>query len=152
MKTLQVRYKHTNIIARDWKRLANFYEKVFNCKRLLPERHLQGSWLDKVTALEKVSLDGVHLLLPGYGEKDPTLEIFSYNKIEDKPLPKTNRSGIAHIAFEVDNVQNYYSKVIENGGKKIGDITTQTVEGVGKLTVVYMLDPEDNIIELQSWS
>jgi len=35
-------YKHTNIIAKDWERLAKFYEDAFGCVRVPPERHLSG--------------------------------------------------------------------------------------------------------------
>lgn len=45
-----------------------------------------------------------------------------------------------------------YKKVLENGGKALGEITNKEVPGVGLLTFVYMSDPEDNIIELQNWS
>ena len=36
---MKAKYKHTNIVARDWQKLAEFYEDVFGCARLLPERH-----------------------------------------------------------------------------------------------------------------
>lgn len=35
-----MRFAHTNIAARDWKTLANFYIKVFECKIKPPERDL----------------------------------------------------------------------------------------------------------------
>jgi hypothetical protein len=39
---MKARYKYTNLIARDWQRLAQFYEDVFGCVRVPPERHLSG--------------------------------------------------------------------------------------------------------------
>ncbi|MBN2520689.1 MAG: VOC family protein [Bacteroidales bacterium] len=42
-----VKYIHTNIVAKDWQKLADFYEKVFGCKKLYPERNLKGEWIDK---------------------------------------------------------------------------------------------------------
>ena len=38
-----IRYVHTNLIARDWKKLAKFYVKVFGCKLKPPERNLKGT-------------------------------------------------------------------------------------------------------------
>ena len=32
------RYVHTNLIARDWRRLAAFYESVLGCVPVHPER------------------------------------------------------------------------------------------------------------------
>jgi predicted enzyme related to lactoylglutathione lyase len=32
------KYVHTNLIAKDWKRLSGFYETVFGCVAVAPER------------------------------------------------------------------------------------------------------------------
>lgn len=40
------KFVHTNLIAQNWKRLAEFYEEVFGCRPLPPERRLKGQWLD----------------------------------------------------------------------------------------------------------
>ena len=73
-----MKYVHTNIIARDWKLLADFYIKVFECKPVLPERDIKGDWLEKGTGVKNASLRGIHLLLPGFDNDGPTLEIFQY--------------------------------------------------------------------------
>ena len=73
-----IKYVHTNLVAKDWKSLAQFYIKVFGCKRKPPERNLSGKWLDTLTALKNANVKGIHLQLPGYGQKGgPTLEVFS---------------------------------------------------------------------------
>jgi predicted enzyme related to lactoylglutathione lyase len=41
--------------------------------------------------------------------------------------------------------------VLEHGGSHVGEAASTTVPGVGRLTVVYLADPEGNIIELQAW-
>jgi predicted enzyme related to lactoylglutathione lyase len=149
---MKARYKHTNIIAHDWKALSRFYEDVFECQRVLPERHLSGPWLDKGTGVKDAQFSGVHLHLPGCGEKGPTLEIYQYSKNENKLKSVANREGFAHIAFEVDDVKKAVDEVIEHGGGMIGSITTSEIKGVGDLTFVYVTDPEGNIVELQSWT
>ncbi|PYI70612.1 MAG: glyoxalase, partial [Verrucomicrobia bacterium] len=75
------KYVHTNLIARDWKRLVQFYSEVFGCQPKGPERDLSGNWLDSVNAVPNAHLRGVHLRLPGYGDDGPTLEIFSYDQL-----------------------------------------------------------------------
>jgi len=75
---MRAKYKHTNIIAQDWQKLAGFYEKVFGCVRVLPERHLSGAWLDKGVGVPDAKISGVHLRLPGHGDSGPGLEIFQY--------------------------------------------------------------------------
>jgi len=149
---MKARYKHTNIIARDWRSLAQFYEDVFGCVRVPPERNLAGEWLSKGTGVPDARFCGVHLRLPGVGENGPTLEIYQYEKNEARPAIAANREGISHIAFEVTDVEQAALEVLSKGGSKVGDVATCGVDGVGLLTFVYVADPEGNIIELQAWS
>ena len=149
---IRAKYVHTNLIARDWKRLARFYCDVFACEPTGPERDLSDTWLDGVTSLPNTRLRGVHLRLPGYGDEGPTLEIFSYDKLIEHELPKANECGFAHIAFAVDDVDQALQAVITAGGGAVGEIAKAEVDGVGMLHVVYARDPEGNIVELQKWS
>ena len=147
-----MRFAHTNIVARDWKRLSDFYVRVFNCRVKPPQRRLSGSWLDHATGLQNAILEGVHLLLPGHGDSGPTLEIFSYQKIyECEPL-MANHTGFTHIAFEVDDVDLTLNQALKSGGQLLGDVTEKTVDGIGDLKFVYFRDPEGNIVEIQSWN
>jgi predicted enzyme related to lactoylglutathione lyase len=152
MMAINARYVHTNLIARDWKKLVRFYGDVFICIPKGPERDLSGEWLDRVTALSAARLRGVHLRLPGYGDDGLTLEIFRYDGMPDRRLPMPNEPGFAHIAFAVDDVEKALETVISAGGGSVGEIATTEVGGVGSLQVVYARDPEGNIVELQKWS
>ena len=67
------RFGHTNLIARDWQRLARFYIDLFGCEIVPPERDFAGATLEKMTGLDGAHLRGVHLRLPGYGDNGPTL-------------------------------------------------------------------------------
>jgi hypothetical protein len=62
---MTIKYVHTNIIAKDWRSLADFYVQVFACKPLYPERNLAGEWIDQMTNIGNVRLRGIHLCLPG---------------------------------------------------------------------------------------
>jgi catechol 2,3-dioxygenase-like lactoylglutathione lyase family enzyme len=95
-------------------------------------------------------LRGEHLRLPGHGPEGPTLEIFNYNILKEKPAAAVNRPGFGHIAFVVDDVPAAREAVIAAGGRAVGDVVTLT-NALGKqLTWVYVTDPEGNILELQS--
>lgn len=147
------RYAHTNIIARDCHKLIDFYKKVLNCRSINETRDQQGEWLDRLTGLRNAHIVGEHLLLPGCGDDHPTLEIYSYDEMEESELSPTNRRGIAHLAFEVDDVRKTLQAVIENGGSAVGElITVDNPNHDNKRAVfVYARDPEGNILELQSW-
>lgn len=60
-----VRYVHTNLIAPDWRRLANFYEAVFGCQVVPPIRDFAAHEIDAGTGVPGAALRGVHLRLPG---------------------------------------------------------------------------------------
>ncbi len=146
-----MRFAHTNIVSTDWKKLTEFYVKTFNCKIVPPIRSQSGKWLDKGTGLKNAKLEGAHLLLPGYGEYGPTLEIYQYKNIENQEWIPPNKRGFGHIAFEVENVEVTLKNLMNNGGVKSGEITKKKVGAVGEITFVYARDPEGNLIELQSW-
>ena len=149
---MSTRYTHTNIIAKDWRKLVHFYEEVFDCVFVPPQRDQSGDWLSKGTGVENAALQGMHLRLPGFGDNGPTLEIFSYSQVEEKLPPVANRLGFGHLAFSVDNVQQRLEQVIKHGGSTVGQVVEKEVPGVGTLTFVYATDPEDNIVEIQNWS
>jgi predicted enzyme related to lactoylglutathione lyase len=67
-------------------------------------------------------------------------------------VPQTDQPGFGHIAFAVTNVGQMIKSLKKNGGTLVGKRITTTIEGVGRLDVVYGRDPEGNIIELQKWS
>lgn len=146
------RFVHVNIIADDWRALARFYEEVFGCERVGPERDLSGQWLEDGTGVPGVQIRGVHLRLPGYRMGGPTLEIFEYNQREGRGKTAINRPGFAHVAFAVEDVEGARDAVLAAGGGEIGEVVSLDVPGAGRVEFVYLTDPEGNIIELQRWS
>ena len=149
---LNARFVHTNLIAQDWKRLARFYERVFGCTPVPPERELGGQWLEKATGVANAQIRGVHLRLPGYGGQGPTLEIFQYNHEEEGQETAANRPGFRHIAFSVADVEAARDAVIAAGGGNVGELVCVEIPDAGTLTFVYVTDPEGNVLELQHWS
>jgi predicted enzyme related to lactoylglutathione lyase len=143
-----MRYTHTNLIAGDWRRLADFYIKVFECVPVPPERDLKGMWLDEAVNLEDAHIRGIHLQLPGYTD-GPTLEIFQYSKQTLLQTPQANHPGLRHLAFTVSEIEETIEKIKENGGKPLGKPTRILIEGVGELVFAYLRDPEGNIVEVQ---
>ncbi len=147
----KIKFVHTNIIAKDWRRLAQFYIDVFDCEPMYPERDLSGEWIEKITNIPNVAIKGIHLRLPGY-TNGPTLEIFEYNKLstlDKKPL--INDPGFSHIAFHVNDIEEILQKLISNGGEPYGELIEKEYDEIGILKVMYTKDIEGNIIEIQNW-
>jgi catechol 2,3-dioxygenase-like lactoylglutathione lyase family enzyme len=143
-------YAHTNLIARDWRRLAAFYEEVFGCVPVPPERDLSGPWLEAGAGVEGAHIRGMHLRLPG--TDGPTLEIFQYGSSPEAPRPEANHLGFMHLAFRVDDVEEAVQAVLGGGGSRVGPLVSREVPGAGLLSFAYVRDPEGNLLELQRWN
>jgi predicted enzyme related to lactoylglutathione lyase len=146
------RYVHTNLIAYDWRKLADFYQQLFGCIPVPPERDYQGERLEAGSGVRGAHLRGMHLRLPGYGEDGPTLEILNYNVLAERPPTAANRLGFGHIAFAVDDVPAARAAVLAAGGRAVGEVVTLQIATGARVTWCYVTDPEGNIVELQSWS
>jgi predicted enzyme related to lactoylglutathione lyase len=144
------RYVHINLIARDWQRLARFYEDVFGCMPVPPERNLSGAEMEAGTGVPGARLRGMHLRLPGTGPDGPTLEIFQYSEPAADAPRVANRPGFAHIAFAVESVAEARELVLSHGGTAVGDVVTVAISPTARVTWCYVRDPEGNIIELQA--
>ena len=106
-----------------------FYELVFGCVPVPPQRKLSGAWLEAATGVPDAALEGEHLRLPGYGEGGPTLEIFSYETNLERPAPAANRLGFGHIALEVDDVRAALDRVLAHGGRALGQVQSRAAAG-----------------------
>jgi catechol 2,3-dioxygenase-like lactoylglutathione lyase family enzyme len=149
--TTNAKFVHTNLVAKDWRKLARFYEQVFGCTPVPPERDLSGQWLDEAVGIPGARVQGIHLRLPGYGDKGPTLEVFQYNPEKESLEATANRPGFGHIAFAVDDVEATRQAVLAAGGGELGQVTSVEVAGAGPITFAYLTDPEGNIVEVQRW-
>jgi catechol 2,3-dioxygenase-like lactoylglutathione lyase family enzyme len=149
--TIQARYVHTNVIARDWRSLARFYQDVFGCTPVPPERDYSGEDLDRGTGVRGARLTGCHLRLPGVGADGPTLEIFQYTPEGERVAPSIHRPGFGHIAFSVASVAEARAEVLSYGGSSIAEIVELTLPSGEPVEWCYVADPEGNGIELQTW-
>jgi catechol 2,3-dioxygenase-like lactoylglutathione lyase family enzyme len=150
--SIPAKYVHTNLVAEDWRGLARFYQEVFGCVVVGPERDYRGETLEAGTGIDGAHLTGVHLRLPGYGEEGPTLEVFSYTPREKRIRTAVNRPGYGHIAFAVEDVAQAKETVLAAGGGEIGEVVTLRLSNGARVTWCYVTDPEGNVIELQKWS
>jgi predicted enzyme related to lactoylglutathione lyase len=146
------RFVHTNLVARDWRALASFYERVFSCVPVPPERHFWGAALEAGTGVAGARLDGVHLRLPGYGDAGPTLELFTYSPGVERGASAVNAPGFGHVAFQVESVSEARAEVLREGGSAVGEVVTLTTVDGRRVTWCYVRDPEGNVVELQSWA
>jgi predicted enzyme related to lactoylglutathione lyase len=149
---IDARFGHVNLVAADWRALADFYERVFGCVFVPPERDLSGPVLEAGTGVAGATIRGAHLRLPGLGDGGPTLEIFQYGSGPERPPTAINRPGFGHIAFAVPDVEAAREAVLAAGGGVVGEVVTTGTSDGRRVTWTYLTDPEGNILELQAWS
>jgi predicted enzyme related to lactoylglutathione lyase len=149
---IDAKFGHVNVIAKDWQKLADFYEAVFGMQIVPPLRDYRGPDLEAGTGINGAALRGAHLRLPGLGPDGPTLEIYQYESGPAALPAAANRPGYQHIAFAVPDVPAAREAVFSAGGRKVGAIVIATTADGRRVTWTYVSDPEDNIVELQSWA
>ena len=147
-----IRFAHTNLIAREWARLASFYEQVLGCMPVPPARDLCGEDIDRLADIDHVRIRGIHLALPGYASGGPTLEVFQYRPEGQGGRRALNDPGLGHLAFQVESVEETLARVLAAGGSTVGDLVSIEVADAGTVKVVYARDIEGNVIEIQQWS
>jgi catechol 2,3-dioxygenase-like lactoylglutathione lyase family enzyme len=146
------RFGHVNVTSADWRRLATFYQELFGCELVPPERDYRGPELQSATGVAGAHLTGAHLRLPGQGPNGPTIEIYQYDSVEPGRPPRVDRAGWGHVAFQVPDVPGAVEQVIASGGTRVGEVITSTTADSRKVTWCYAADPDGNILELQAWS
>jgi catechol 2,3-dioxygenase-like lactoylglutathione lyase family enzyme len=122
--------------------LARFYQEVFGRIHLPPERDFQCTTLEAGIGIPGAPLRGIHLLMPGCGETEPALKVFSYTPQAACHDTLVNRSGYARIAFKVGDVPEALAAVLAAGGKFVRDVITQTFTTGAKVTWCYLADPQ----------
>ena len=58
---IDARFGHVNVVAHDWRRLVDFYERLFGCVLVPPERDYSGPDLEAGTGVAEAALRGASL-------------------------------------------------------------------------------------------
>lgn len=134
-RTATPRAVHINLIARDWRALAFFYERVFDCAVVPPPRRVDAPWLAAMTGLagEEAKLEGAHLRFPGAAGF--TLELFAYASSEHLP-----KAASAHPTEAGENARGEGGGRGVRGGDEDGD-REEGGDGAGRVTVPSIREP-----------
>ncbi|WP_371371925.1 VOC family protein [Sporomusa aerivorans] len=144
----KIKYVYSTLLAKEWRKLANFYIDVFQCQPRSDEFNFSGKWLAGLTELKNAGISGIQLVLPGY-EDGPAIEIISYDQTSLRKhdiIP--NLQGVTSLVFHVDSVDNILRKALAHGGQQLGATVTEDTDNLGKFSAAYIRDPEGNIIEV----
>jgi len=137
---------HVSVAARDANKLSAFYKTVFGYVDRRPPRTLSGEKVSRGNGLPNSRIYSVWLTLPDV--EGPFLEILEYENTHDRPQPRVNEPGFGHLSFEVKNIKAALAEVMKAGGKPLGEVTDFGTQN-RPLFIVYVRDPEGNILELE---
>jgi catechol 2,3-dioxygenase-like lactoylglutathione lyase family enzyme len=86
------------------------------------EGHIEGTWVDRVNAIDGVSVDIVMLRTPdGHGKLELT-KFHSPTATTAEPNAPANRLGYRSVMFAVDDVDDTVARLRLHGGELIGEI------------------------------
>ena len=137
-------HNHTSFTVSDRERSVAFYTDVigFTVDRIY---ELEGEAIEQIVAMPGARLKMAHLTLDGF-----RLELIEYlaPKGEQPALPTCN-VGVAHIAFNTDDVQLTYEALKAKGVTFKGEPMRAAPD---RPRACYFLDPDGITLELNEMS
>lgn len=146
MRAKILRLLHVSLTARDADALSSFYRETLGFVARRPPRRLHGETVSRGNGVPNSDIWAIWLNQPD--QQGPFLEIMEYGETVERPSPAVNEPGYAHLAFEVEDLQATIEKVLQSGGSMQGEVTNFGTQKQPHL-IVYVRDPEGNILELE---
>ena len=137
------KFHHAGLVVPDLEQASQFYQALLDVTELsrFSWTATDSDWVAKVINLEASAAKVIMLKGDNYH-----LELFEYSAPEQRGDPAADRPcdwGIAHIAFEFDDIQAACQRFKAAGGSIHGDPVQ-----LGTTWAIYGRDPFGNIIEL----
>ena len=126
-------FHHFGLRVADADRASDFYCEALGGLRLTRPVLLEGAAADGV-----VPGGRLRVALIGFG--DAAVELF---EVLDEPVPPVT-SRLPHLALQVDDVPATLARAEAAGGERLWP----EVGRFGRTTVIYLTDPDGNVLEL----
>ena len=135
------RTHHVALCVENFDRASAFYVDVLGFRI---EDHIE--YRDEANLAEVVGLPGAKVRWAMLVRDDFRIELFKYYEPQGANTPiRQCDSGYTHLAFQVDDVDKVYERVLS-----AGYATTSPPREMrnGRAKVLYLLEPEGNVTEL----
>lgn len=142
-----MRLSHISLTARDAAALGGFYAEVFCYRERRPAKRLSGTSVSRGNGLRDADIYSIWLALPD--DPGPFLEILEYTPTLNRGRPEVNAPGFGHLAFLVNDLNRVLRDVLRCGGAMQGEVTNFG-SAEAPVLIVYVRDPEGNLLELES--
>ena len=132
---------HTGFVVTNLEKAVQFYQDVVGLEVLSRYERI-GPGINQV-----IGYDDVHLqiaLVRAGGEH--ALELIQYLSPSpaERPTAERNVQGATHLAFQVDDIEKTFQRLVENGARKMNP----PAELAPGRVACYLQDPDGNWIEL----
>ena len=137
---------HVSITVKDLDQMVAFFRDVFGLTSIWPTYEYKGQKIDKITGMP-----GAHLRVTKVEVGNFILEFIQYLSPPGRELRgNTNDIGYPHIGFEVDDIEEMYKTLRQQGVKFKSPPVWNTTEGhpMYGWGIVYLWGPEDITLEL----
>jgi len=140
-ESLVIGYRHTGIIVKNIEESIHFYRDLLGLKEI-QDFFDDSENINKITGIKNANVHMIKLK----AEDGTVLEILEYKnhptEIIEQPIYNV---GACHIAFQVNNVDVAYKKLVENGIT----VVSKPVLSNEKIAKVFLcLDPNKIRVEL----
>lgn len=139
------RTHHTGFTVRSLERSLAFYRDILGFE-LAFQWNPHAPYIGELVGYATVDLHGAILRLPG---TDVCLELLEYRNIEQVPVDMGNGNvGNGHIAFNVDNLTEYWAELKARGVKSVSEPVMPTIGPNKGGKAIYLIDPDGFRVEL----
>jgi catechol 2,3-dioxygenase-like lactoylglutathione lyase family enzyme len=139
------RMHHTGFTVRSLETSIAFYRDILGFE-LAFQWNPQAPYIAELVGYPSVDLHGAILRLPG---TDVCLELLEYRNVDQVPVDmRSGNVGNGHIAFNVDNLLEFYAELQAKGVASVSKPVTPTIGPNKGGKAVYLIDPDGFRVEL----
>lgn len=136
-------YRHTGIVVDDMELQLKFYKDLLNLD-VYYDQYEDGLWLSKILPIESNKYARIVKL----GKRDTIMvELIGFSEwtYREMTVKAYNEVGITHVAFQVDNIDDMYENLKNEGVTFIYSPSTNPDRNA---KVCFCYDFEGNLVEL----
>lgn len=136
---------HTGLTVSSLSRSLFFYKELLRLQ-LVFSWNPKADYLSTITGYQNTDFHIAVLKVPGL---DYFIELLEYRNADIVEIDHRNGNpGIAHIAFKVDNLEEWYNYLVSQNIKSVSaPVTPESGPNMGG-KIVYMIDPDGYRVEL----
>jgi glyoxylase I family protein len=140
-------FHHVVLLVSDFDRSMDFYTQTLGFEQVSRDTDRRGPFLDKMFAVEGVVIK-LGLVRAG-GEIIEIIEPVAPAELAAVTDTSNSRRGIARVGWEVDDIEGMVRDLSGKGVEFISEIVDMTVGHYAGGKVVFFLDPDGILLELQ---